>query len=188
MPYRSAILHAIEELKDHQTGSLAHSIRSHIREHDASFSAAIDDDDDSTAWNETLFQSTLKSLVSQGALVHVNGCNYKFGDGELRRRAEGLRARAESMEERRRAVEKAHVHPREEPPRELPKRKAVHAKVKTNEAKVGRVVNPRTTDGDEMETEDEDDEILMDDDAKRNKDRNKKHVKIIPRKVGAKKM
>mmetsp|Transcript_27193 Transcript_27193/g.49361 ORF Transcript_27193/g.49361 Transcript_27193/m.49361 type:complete len:202 (-) Transcript_27193:279-884(-) len=192
MPYRSAILSAIEELKDHQTGSPASSIRRHIKEHDTSFAAAIANDDDDTTWNETLFQSTLKSLITKNVLTNVNGSNYKFSDDYLSRRAEGLRARAESMEERQRAllVAARDLHPREEPPKELPKKKTVHAKVKINEAKIITVVSPEGNimkDGDEMETEDDDDGILMkDNDGNKNKLK-KKHVKIIPRKVGAKK-
>lgn len=180
MPYRSAILSAIEDLKAHETGSPASAIRSRIKEHDTEYSS---DDDDTTAWNETLFQTTLKSLVAKGTLTHINGVNYKFSDDYLRRRAQGLRARAESMEEHRRAA--AAVHPREEPPKDLPKKKTVHAKVKLNEGKIITVVNPEgKRRGEEKMDTDEEDEILMD----KNNEQHKKHVKIIPRKVGAKKM
>ncbi|KAL7533429.1 hypothetical protein ACHAXR_005232 [Thalassiosira sp. AJA248-18] len=189
MPYRSAILSAIEDLKDHQTGSPAASIRRRINEHDTVFSAAITNSDDDTTWNETLFQTTLKSLVTKGVLSHVNGTNYKFSDDHLKRRAEELRARAESMEERQHAMAATHrLNPREEPPKELPKKKTVHAKVKMNEGKIITVVNAeggkKQHDGDDMETGDEEvNEVLMD-----GKNDHKKHVKIIPRKVGAKKM
>lgn len=188
MPYRSAIISAIEDLKDHQTGSPASSIRRRIKEHDTVFAAAIANSDDSTTWNETLFQTTLKSLVTKNILLHVNGTNYKFTDEYLKRRAEGLRARAESMEEHRHEVATQHnLNPREEPPKECPKKKTVHAKVKMNEGKIITVVNPnnkKVHGTDEMSTDDED-VVSMDS----NNNHNKKRVKIIPRKkLGAKKM
>eukprot|EP00581_Thalassiosira_minuscula_P017795 CAMPEP_0183723356 /NCGR_PEP_ID=MMETSP0737-20130205/14948_1 /TAXON_ID=385413 /ORGANISM="Thalassiosira miniscula, Strain CCMP1093" /LENGTH=197 /DNA_ID=CAMNT_0025953617 /DNA_START=251 /DNA_END=844 /DNA_ORIENTATION=+ len=185
MPYRSAILSAVEDLKDHQTGSPASAIRGRIKEYDPVFASALDDsEDDTVAWNETLFQTTLKSLVTKGTLVQINGSNYKFSDEELRARAEGLRARAESMEDQRRRAATATAvvgvsggggggaqssmvimlqHPREEPPKGLPKKKTVHAKVKLNEGKIITVVNPNgkgsNDDEDEMETEDEDEDF-----------------------------
>lgn len=199
MPYRSAILAAVEDLKDHQTGSPASSIRRRIKDHDAVFAAAVADDaDDRTTWNETLFQTTLKSLVATNVLVQVNGSNYKYSDDRLRRRAEDLRARvrqAGSIEEERKGRTRAHRGvgassspcAREEPPKDLPKRKTVHAKVKLNEGRIITVLNAQEAKGrkdeDEMETDDEDgirEEVLS--------DRAKRGVKIIPRKVGAKKM
>ncbi|KAL7554768.1 hypothetical protein ACHAWF_018307 [Thalassiosira exigua] len=187
MPYRSAILAAVEDLKDHQTGSPASSIRRRIREHDASFAAALADADDPTAWNEALFQSTLKSLVSKGTLV-ASGSNYKFSDEHLRRRSERLRERAESLEERRRErARQAHGAAREEPPKECPKRKPVHAKVKMNEGSILTVVDPdgrrkKRKDEDEMETDDEEGEVVAMENGGR-----RRPVKIIPRKVEPKK-
>jgi len=185
-----SIPEAIKDLKDHQTGSPASAIRRRIKDHDAVFAVAIADSDDDTSWNEMLFQTTLKSLVSKGVLLHVNGTNYKFSDPYLRRHAEGLRERAESMEERRRADATAShgllPNPREEPPKGTPKRKTVHAKVKLTEGKIITVVNPEgRRAGDEMET-DEEDVVAMENEG--GKEHKGKHVKIIPRKVGAKKM
>lgn len=211
MTYRSAILAAIEDLKDHQTGSSASSIRRRIKEHDMEFTAAAavadsDDDDDTTAcWNETLFQSSLKNLVARGTLVQANGSNYKFSDEYLEKRADALRERAESMEERRRLlrVNNAASSPsthhaqqsREEPPKgaDLPKKKTVHAKVKLTEGPIVTVVNPldiiRRGDGcDEMETDDEEGgEVSMDGNERSSSSssRRHQHLKIIPRmKVG----
>lgn len=195
MPYRSAILSAVEDLKDHQTGSSASSIRRHIKEHDTVFADAMAASDDDTTWNETLFQTTLKSLVSKGVLCQVNGSNYKFTDSHLERRAGALRERAESIEERQRAARaEAAAHraagaAREDPPKDSPKRKTVHAKVKMNEARVITVVNPEgggKSRGDEMETDDEVRDVELKDGGK---PEGKRHVKIIPRKVvGTKKM
>ena len=189
MPYRSAILSAIEGLKAHETGSPASSIRHHIKEHDTVFAAAIANSKDDTSWNETLFQTTLKQLVSKGILVHINGTNYKFTDNYLKKRAETLRERADSIEEHQHAIATAthNIHPREDPPKDCPKKKTVHAKVKLTEGKIITVVNPeKKRDEDEMETDDEDTdkvhEVLM------SGDEHKKHVKIIPRKIGTKKM
>ncbi len=65
---------------------------------------------------------------------------------------------------------------REIPPKEAPKKKTVHAKIKINEGKIITVVNPEVKREDDMDTTPtEAGEIIM---AK-----NKKHVKIIPRKV-----
>ena len=182
MPYRAAILSAIEGLRDHETGSPSSSIRHYIKEHDTIFATAVASSDDDTKWNETLFLSTLKSLVSSGTLVHINGTNYKFSDKYLTKRADKLRARAESIEEHQHANMTNHP-PREEPPKELPKKKTVHSKVKINEGKVITVVGGKVHGKDEMETDDDEDD--MDNNGK---ERKSKHVKIIPRKVGAKKM
>ena len=116
--------------------------------------------------------------MTTDVLAHINGTNYKFTDKYLQKRAKAMRERAESMEEHRHQA--ALMHAREEPPKEVPCKKTVHAKVKMNEGKIITVVNPRRTD-DEMDT-DEEDAVKM------NASEHKKHVKIIPRKVEAKKM
>lgn len=181
MPYRSAILAAIEDLKDHQTGSPASSLRRRIKEHDPSFAAAVASSDDATTWNETLFQSTLRSLVSKGTLVQINGANYKFADAHLKARAAEFRARADSIEERRHERMEA-AHPREAPPKGSPARKAVHAKVKLNEGRIITVVNleGRRHGEDDMETDDEEGDAT--DGIGSGGEGHKRPVRIIPRK------
>ena len=104
MPYRSAILAAIDDIKDHQTGSPISSIKHHIQNHNSH----IDASDDDKTWNETLFQHTLKSLVEHGDLVHY-GSNYKFSDAYLKKRAEQLQARAAARMEHLSAL-RTHPH------------------------------------------------------------------------------
>jgi hypothetical protein len=184
MPYRSAILTAIESLRDLETGSPATSIRRHIQD---SSSLESDDDNLPSKWNENLFQETLKSLVRQGEILQVNGTNYKFTDGYLARRAETLRARADSIQEHLIKVHSVaappipqpHVYDEEE--KNSPKKKTVHAKVKISDAKIITVVNPdkHKKEGD-MEVEEDG---RIEEDGKK-----KHHVKIIPKKVTLKKM
>lgn len=183
MPYRSAILAAIDSLKDHQTGSPASAIRRRIKEHDAVFAAAIASSEDDTVWNEALFQTTLKSLVAKKILLHFNGTNYKFSDDYLKNREQLLRDRAESIEEAKHIAAATHsMHPREEPPKELPKKKTVHAKVKINEGPIITVVGPKQHSDEDMETDgEEDNEVVMDGNGRGKKKQH--HVKIIPRKV-----
>ncbi|KAL7519888.1 hypothetical protein ACHAWX_004642 [Stephanocyclus meneghinianus] len=207
MPYRAAILSAIENLRDVETGSPANSIRRYIQD-----TASEEDSGDHThsKWNENLFQETLKSLVRQGEILHVNGTNYKFTNGYLARRAETLRARADSIQDHLIKIHSAAAPPvprphHEEdvaasasavsPGKESPKKKTVHAKVKINESKIITVVNPeRPRREGEMEVETVDDEsdrgmILVEDGQTIDHDHGrKKHVKIIPRKVTVKKM
>lgn len=193
MPYRAAILTAIEKLRDIETGSPASSIRRHIQDN-----ASIESDDDHSPskWKENLFQETLKSLVRQGEIRQVSGTNYKFTDSYLSKRAETLRARADSIQEHLIKIHSAAAPPvphqhnvnAEEvnsvgsPEKDLPKKKTVHAKVKINDAKIITVVNPekKKKEG-EMEVEEEVD--MIDEDGKK-----KHHVKIIPKKVTLKKM
>mmetsp|Transcript_15371 Transcript_15371/g.33214 ORF Transcript_15371/g.33214 Transcript_15371/m.33214 type:complete len:236 (+) Transcript_15371:196-903(+) len=76
---------------------------------------------------------------------------------------------------------------REEPPKESPTKKTVHSKVKINEGSIITVLNPERKKGEEeMECEevDEGDRIVEDGMGQSHK----KHVKIVPRKVGVKKM
>lgn len=177
MPYRSAILAAIESLKDHETGSPISSIRRHILD-DTS------DNSDDVSWNELHFQKTLKSLVEKGDLVQVNGVNYKFSNQYLQKRAEALRARVESIEEHSHKIAVEHHHAREVPPKEAPKKKTVHAKVKINEGKIITVINPEVKHEDDMDTTPTDD-IALGGEGGAASAKNKKHVKIIPRKVCA---
>ncbi len=208
MPYRSAILAAIEDLKDHQTGSPISSIKRYIQTHKNHIDP-VDDGDDPT-WNETLFQTTVKSLIEQGEIVHVSGSNYKLSDQCLKKRTELLRARAEAKLEQklshtrhhhsskisasRAAPESGEVshnqcqfHLREEPPKEIPKKKTLHAKVKIGDSKIITVVNPdsgkhsKKHDEEDMDTENEEDAIEVEGTER------KKHLKIIPRKVDGKK-
>jgi len=187
MPYKAAILSAIDELKDHQTGSTQTSIRRHIKEHDTTFASAIAKQSSDHEWNETLFLSTLKSLVHTGTLLHINGTNYKYSDEYLNKRTESIKSRSESIEEQNQHHEQ---HIREEPPKEIPKKKTVHAKVKINQGKVITVVNPDVIKhGDEMETDEDEQAVDGGNEMLCNGGSNKKHsVKIIPRKVGVKKM
>jgi hypothetical protein len=99
MPYRSAILAALEDLKDHQTGTPASSVRRRMLDR-----AAADDGDDAAAaasWSDASFRTSLKSLARDGTLVRVGGggSNYKFSDARLREMARGLEARAEKRME-----------------------------------------------------------------------------------------
>ena len=81
-------------------------------------------------------------------------------------------------------------HAREEPPKEVPKKKTVHAKVKINESEIITVVNAERKKSEEemditpAENEGEGDSIVVDG----KESSHKKHLKIIPRKVVAKKM
>ncbi|KAL3827335.1 hypothetical protein ACHAXA_005081 [Cyclostephanos tholiformis] len=106
IPYTSEILSALEDLKDHQTGSTASSIVRRIADqwrggggrrgwrggtstnppHDARPPLCM-----------ASFMTSLKSLVRDGTLVRVGGCgsNYKVSDAVLRRRARDLEARAD---------------------------------------------------------------------------------------------
>ena len=185
MPYRAAILSAIEKLKDDPlVGSPSSSIRHHIQQHDKTFAtialaANSSGSDDDVGWNETLYQTTLKSLISKKTLLKNSNGNYMYSDEYMQRRTRGLRTRAESIED---AAQHQHSHrPREEPPKEIPKKKTFHAKVKINEGKVITVVNPEKKHGDdEMDTDDG-----M---SSESSGSNKKHVKIIPRRVCPKKM
>ena len=192
MPYKAAILSAIDELKDHQTGSTQTSIRRHIQEHDTTFASAIAKQSSDHEWNETLFLSTLKSLVHTGILVHINGTNYKYSDEYLNKRTECIKNRSESIEEQHQQ-QHHEQHVREEPPKEIPKKKTIHAKVKINEGKVITVVNPDVIKhGDDMETDEDEqavDGLGNEMSCNGGSGSNKKHsVKIIPRKVGVKKM
>lgn len=181
MPYRSAILAAIESLKDHDSGSPISSIRRHILNNNNKDNN--DNSDDSSSWNEVHFQKTLKTLVEKGDLLQLNGINYKFSNEYLQR----LRARAESLSEdhphkKTGALEHSH-YVREVPPKEAPKKKTIHAKMKINEGKIITVVNPpevRHEEDDMMDTTPTEEEIALEGGAK---DKKKKHVKIIPRKV-----
>jgi hypothetical protein len=192
MPYRSAILTAIESLRDLETGSPASAIRRHIQDN-----ASIESDDDHSPskWNENLFQETLKSLVRQGETLHVNGTNYKFTESYLAKRAETLRARADSIQEHLIKINSAAALPilqphgvyEEEvnsvgsPEKDSPKKKTVHAKVKINDAKIITVMNP--------EKKKKEGEMDVEDDGRIEEDGKKKHhVKIIPKKVTLKKM
>jgi hypothetical protein len=175
MPYRSAILAAIESLKDHETGSPISSIRRHILD-DTS------DNSDDVSWNEVHFQKTLKTLVEKGDLVQINGVNYKLSNQYLQKRVEALRARAESIEEHTHKTAVEHHHAREMPPKEAPKKKTVHAKMKINEGKIITVFNPEVKHEDDMDTtptEEMDDGMGGGAAAAKAK----KHIKIIPRRV-----
>ena len=226
MPYKSAILAAIEELKDHETGSPAAAIRRYMQDrkddiiaaaatsamanqhsggqsaiyHTSAMDGSAQYNDhykantgsitststpvgtggggssiasSSSAWNETLFQTTLKSLLTKNILVQVNGSNYKYSDAYLKKRAERLREQMEEEEQHRRHhhqeyQQQKHHHyslsssaadvaattsslsshtlfPREEPPKPSPKKKTLHAKVKLNEGEIITVINPPTT-------------------------------------------
>ena len=185
MPYRSAILAAIESLKDHETGSPISSIRRHILDNNDTTDGGNSSDDPS--WNEVHFQKTLKTLVEKGELLQLNGVNYKFSNQYLQRRAEVLRARAESIEDHthKTAVEHHHHYAREIPPKEAPKKKTVHAKMKINEGKIITVVNPEVRHEDDMDTTPTE-EIVVEKGGRRIAAAGggkKKHVKIIPRKV-----
>ena len=190
MPYRAAILSAIEKLKDDPlVGSPSSSIRHHIQQHDKTFAttalaANSSGSDDTTKWNESLYQTTLKSLITKKTLLKNSNGNYMYSDEYMQRRTRGLRTRAESIEDAiHHAAQHQHsAHPREEPPKEIPKKKTFHAKVKINEGKVITVVNPESKKhgDDEMDTDDG-----M---SSESSGSNKKHVKIIPRRVCPKKM
>ena len=130
MPYGSAIIAAIESLKDHETGSPISSIRRHILDD------TNDNNSDDPSWNEVHFQKTLKTLVEKGDLLQINGINYKFSDQYLQRRVETLRARAESIEEQTYKTAVEHHHAREIPSKKAPKKETVHAKIKINEGKL----------------------------------------------------
>mmetsp|Transcript_7487 Transcript_7487/g.10896 ORF Transcript_7487/g.10896 Transcript_7487/m.10896 type:complete len:186 (+) Transcript_7487:101-658(+) len=177
MPYRSAILNAIESLQDHETGSPISCIRRHI----------LDDTDgnnsDDPSWNEVHFQKTLKTLVEKGDLIQINGINYKFSNRYLQRRVEALRARAESIEEQNHKAAVEHHHAREIPPKEAPKKKTVHAKMKINEGKIITVVNPEVKHEDDMDTTPTEEIMEVGEMRAAVMAKNKKHVKIIPRKV-----
>jgi hypothetical protein len=223
MPYKSGILAAIDELKDHETGSPAAAIRRCMQDRQGETAAAaaaatnqsrvlpvssettsmdeISQQDDNynvntgianmnttttasssstgdgsgsiagpaAAWNETHFQTTLKSLLTKNILVQVNGSNYKYSDAYLKKRADRLREKMDSIEEeehRRRLHHHQHhqahhhhtslsssaadtatsssqaLYPREEPPKESPKKKSLHAKVKITEGRIITVLNP----------------------------------------------
>lgn len=185
MPNRSDILAAIESLKDHETGSPIDEIRRHIRNNTIG-----SDSDDSSSWNELRFQKTLKTLVEKGDLFLINGVNYKFSNQFLQRRAEALRERAESIEEQKHKTAVEHHHAREMTPKEAPKKKTLHAKVKINEGEIITVVNPPDVHHeDDMDVSNHEyiiapvggDGVTTQTTAAKNK----KHVKIIPRKVGA---
>jgi len=185
MTYRSDILAAIESLKDHETGSPIDEIRRHIRNNTIG-----SDSDDSSSWNELHFQKTLKTLVEKGDLVQINGVNYKFSNQYLQRRVEALRERAESIEEQTHKTAVEHHHARELPPKEAPKKKTLHAKVKINEGKIITVVNPPDIhhNEDDMDVSNHDYIATVGGDGVTTQTtaaKNKKHVKIIPRKVGA---
>lgn len=188
MPYRAAILSAIEKLKDDPlVGSPSSSIRHHIQQHDKTFAttalaANSSGSDDDVGWNETLYQTTLKSLITKNTLLKNSNGNYMYSDEYMQRRTRGLRTRAESIEEAIQQAQSQHQHSREEPPKEIPKKKTFHAKVKINEGKVITVVNPekKHAGDDEMDTDDG-----M---SSESSGSNKKHVKIIPRRVCPKKM
>eukprot|EP00984_Skeletonema_dohrnii_P015653 scaffold6800_cov89-Skeletonema_dohrnii-CCMP3373.AAC.1 len=60
MSCQSAILAAIESLRDHETGSPISSIRRHILDD------TNDNNSDDPSWNEVHFQKTLKTLVEKG--------------------------------------------------------------------------------------------------------------------------
>ena len=192
MPYRAAILTAIESLRDLETGSPASSIRRHIQDN-----ASVESDDDHciSKWKENLFQETLKSLVRQGEILQINGTNYKFTEEYRAKRAETLRARADSIQEhllkthsaaaspvrKQHGVNDEEIDSVRSPEKDSPKKKTVHAKCKINEAKILTVVNPeRPKKEGDMEVEEDG---MIEDGGKR-----KPHVKIIPKKVTLKKM
>ncbi|KAL3780391.1 hypothetical protein ACHAW5_006465 [Stephanodiscus triporus] len=225
MPYRSAILAALEDLKDHQTGSPASSIRrrmldrasaavasssSKARTGNTNNAAVVDSDVDDAveaAWSTSSFRRSLNSLVRDGTLVRVGGggSNYKLSDKRLMERARGLEAIAEERMEataedfRTSAAAMAamaaapceavpggnvhdggnlrHRHPREEPPKELPKRRTFHSKIKMGDADtVSAVVAPG--EGTRMARRRDDDGMDTDDDRT---DHHRAFVKIVPR-------
>ena len=76
------------------------------------------------------------------------------------------------------------------PPKEAPKKKTLHAKVKINEGKIITVVNPPDVHRheDDMDVSNHDYIAAVGGDGVTTQTaaaKNKKHVKIIPRKVGA---
>ena len=273
MPYKSGILAAIDELKDHETGSPAAAIRRCMQDRQGETAAAaaaatnqsrvlpvssettsmdeISQQDDNynvntgianmnttttasssstgdgsgsiagpaAAWNETHFQTTLKSLLTKNILVQVNGSNYKYSDAYLKKRADRLREKMDSIEEEEHHRRLHHadtatlsssqaLYPREEPPKESPKKKSLHAKVKITEGRIITVVNPPSVSSqhhhhnadNEMDTED--DAVMnttptnhinistMVLDATTATAKKQPQIKIIPRKVvgGTKKM
>lgn len=79
-----------------------------------------------------------------------------------------------------------HHHAREIPPKEAPKKKTVHAKMKINEGKIITVVNPEVKHEDDMDTTPTDEFVVEGGERETRAAamaKNKKHVKIIPRKV-----
>lgn len=183
MLYQKSILVAIEDLKCHETGSPIASIKMHVQ-------AAADSADDESSWNDILFLKSLKTLVDKGLVVKASGSNYKLTDEYLERRIEEMQAQALKMQS---ASSPPHFYPREEPPKEIPKKKTVHAKVKINEPKIITVVNPRGEGNAEqmdITLECEGDASLLDEDSNLSSC-NKKHkspkTKIIPRRLSLKK-
>lgn len=106
MPYRAAIIQALDSLQDCRVaGSSLASVRRHVQA-----SLAEDDDDDdgngngnggnSKSFRDSAFLTALKAAVDRGELMKVGGGDhYRLSDELVRRREGALREKTERLRE-----------------------------------------------------------------------------------------
>jgi hypothetical protein len=125
VPYRRAILHAIEELHDYQTRSNINAIRRHTQD-------KLESESDRHIWNEVLFLKTLKAITRDGEIEQCTNVSAALSPEFKKKRAEDLHQR---LEERKESAMKLLLTPlkkghRIETIKEAPRRRSEHEKWK----------------------------------------------------------
>jgi hypothetical protein len=92
VPYRRAILHAIEELHDYQTRSNIEAIRRHTQD-------KMECESDRHNWNEVLFLKTLKAIIRDGEIEQCTNVSAALSPEYKKKRAEDLYQRLEERKE-----------------------------------------------------------------------------------------
>jgi hypothetical protein len=92
VPYRRAILHAIEELHDYQTRSNIDAIRRHTQD-------KLESESDRQNWNEVLFLKTLKAITRDGEIEQCTNVSAALSPEYKKKRAADLDQRLEERKE-----------------------------------------------------------------------------------------
>ena len=92
VPYRRAILHAIEELHDYQTRSNIDAIRRHTQD-------KLESESDRQNWNELLFLKTLKAITRDGEIEQCTSVSAALSPEYKKKRAADLQERLEERKE-----------------------------------------------------------------------------------------
>lgn len=129
VPYRRAILHAIEELHDYQTRSNIDAIRRHTQD-------KLESESDRHKWNEVLFLKTLKGIIRDGEVEQCTNVSAALSPEYKKKRAEDLHKRLEEQKESAMKLLAPLFKKRIETLKEAPKRKSEHEKWKIIPKKV----------------------------------------------------
>lgn len=92
VPYRRAILHAIEELHDYQTRSSIDAVRRHTQD-------ILESESNRLIWNEILFRKTLKAIIRDGEIEQCTNVSAALSPKYKKKRAEDLHQRLEERKE-----------------------------------------------------------------------------------------